>query len=77
MTLRPYDDENFDDRKKARDKLMDPDRDDNVEHARKRGHMRNSDRGFHTKDMHEAAEAMRMKGEGSEDPIYPNSKKNR
>lgn len=35
------------------------------------------DRGFHREDMHKAAEELRMEGEGSHDPMYESSKKNK
>ena len=35
------------------------------------------DRGFHHSDIHKAAEELRMEGKGSEDPMYPDSKKNK
>lgn len=35
------------------------------------------DRGFHSSDIHKAAEELRMEGKGSHDPHYDNPKKNK
>lgn len=37
----------------------------------------NKDRGFHSSDIHKAAEELRHEGKGSHDPVYGNSKKNK
>lgn len=34
-------------------------------------------RGFHSSDIHKAAEELRMEGKGNQDPHYSNSKKNK
>lgn len=36
-----------------------------------------ANRGFTTQQMHDAAEELRMNGQGSEDPYYENSTKNK